>query len=82
MLVLRAGRPVEVSDKELANVPHKVLVDETDKGPKRARLLVNALAFGWLNGLTEECHMMADELVKLRPDFSVQWEQILEDFGR
>ena len=61
---------------------HRVLVNETDKGPERAKLLVNALAFGWLNGLTEECRMMAEELVKLRPDFSVQWEQILEDFGR
>ena len=61
---------------------HRVLIDETDKDSERARLLVNALSFGWLNGLTGECRMMAEELVKLRPDFAVQWEKILEDFGK
>ncbi len=61
---------------------HRVLLDETDKDSERARLLVNALSFGWLNGLTGECRMMAEELVKLRPDFAVQWEKILEDFGK
>ena len=61
---------------------HRVLLDKTATESERARLLVNALSFGWLNGLTDECRMMAEELVKLRPDFAVQWEQILEDFGK
>ena len=61
---------------------HRVLLDKTATEPERARLLVNALSFGWLNGLTDECRMMAEELVNLRPDFAVQWEQILEDFGK
>lgn len=71
----------EIDPRSLLNL-HRALLDEATEKSIRSRLLVNAIGFGWLNGLTDECREMAEELVKVRPDFSVQWEQILEDFGK
>ena len=60
---------------------HRQLIDSsTNEGAKAARLL-QAASFAWLNGLKGQANGMARELIGLRPEFEVQWEQVAQDFG-
>ncbi len=60
---------------------HRSLVDGSGGEEKKEELLLQAMSFAWLRKLREEAHGVAEEVIRLRPDFAVQWEQILEDFG-
>lgn len=71
----------EIDPRSLLGL-HRALIDKSTDDSARAKLLLNALAYGWLNDLIDESRGIAQELAGLRPDFSVQWEQILEDFGQ
>ena len=71
----------EIDPRSLLGL-HRTLIDKSTDDSARAKLLLNALAYGWLNDLIDESRGIAQELAGLRPDFSVQWEQILEDFGQ
>ena len=48
---------------------------------KKEELLLQAMSFSWLRKLREEARGVAEEVIGIRPDFAVQWEQIMEDFG-
>ena len=60
---------------------HRSLIDRSGGEEKKEELLLQAMSFSWLRKLREEARGVAEEVIRIRPDFAVQWEQIMEDFG-
>ena len=60
---------------------HRSLIDRSGGEEKKEELLLQAMSFSWLRKFREEARGVAEEVIRIRPDFAVQWEQIMEDFG-
>lgn len=85
LMVEKDGAALSLGWKEIEPVSllvlYRVLIDDPNAGERKGDRLLQACAFAWLSNLKNEARGMAAELIELRPDFAVQWEQILEDFG-
>ena len=62
-------------------VIHRRLVEASTSEEEKAARLLRAAAFAWLNGFKGKGRGMVQELIAVKPEFEVQWEQIMEDFG-